>query len=203
MSEHQFQEIVKQLQQGNNRSLKVVFETYGDYCVRRLRRHVHCRPEDAEDIFQDAVLVFRENALQNKIRYTTNLKSYLYSICFNLHRSYRQRQKQQKDYRYTIAEHLHELSEIPQAEKDIVQQEQQEAIRLTFTAFNRLGENCRKLLTYFYIDELDNATIARNMNLANTNVVKSSKFRCMRHWVKHLRELQDNQANVEKRKLEK
>lgn len=55
-------------------------------------------------------------------------------------------------------------------------------IQFVFAAFDRLGENCRQLLTYFYLDELDNITIAQKMGLANANVVKSNKQRCMRRW---------------------
>ena len=197
MTHIQFGELVRQLRAGNNRPMKVLFERYSDYCVAGLQRHVHCSPEDAEDIFQDAVLVFRENALYDKIQYTTNLKDYLYSICFNLHRARQQQRVQRNGHRQKIAEHLYDRYEVSQVEKDIHQQEQQTIVKLAFAAFDRLGENCQRLLTYFYIDELDNTTIARKMNLANTNVVKSNKLRCVRRWAKHLREVQKGKAATE------
>ena len=160
MTHIQFGEIVNQLREGNNRPMKILFERYSDYCIEGLQRHVRCGPEDAEDIFQDAVLVFRENALHDKIQHTTNLKDYLYSICFNLHRARQQQKVRRNGDQQKIAEHLYERYEVPQIEREIMQQEKQTLINLVFTAFDRLGENCQQLLTYFYIDELNNSTIA-------------------------------------------
>ena len=78
MTPAQFQDMIAQLRRGNNRPLKVLFETYADYCVAGLQRHTGCQREDAEDIFQDAVLQFRENALEDRIKSTGKLKE---TIC--------------------------------------------------------------------------------------------------------------------------
>ena len=199
MNQPQFERIIAQLRAGDNRPLKVLFEECADHCVRGLQRHTGCSPEDAEDAFQDAVLQFRENALANRITYTKNLKGYLYSICFNLHRARRQQRLQQDK---KIAEHRYEQSEAPQIEKEIEQQDQQTHIQCVFTAFDRLGENCRQLLTYFYLDELDNTIIAQKMGWANANVVKSNKRRCMRRWAKHYRDLRANTARPKNKEVE-
>ena len=197
MSEPLFQEIVSKLQRGDTHALKVVFEAYGSYCLHRLRRHVHCSLEDAEDVLQDAVLVFHENALRNKIQYTNNLQNYLYSICFNLYRTRQQQQTRRNDHHRRVADELYETYQKPRIEEELARQEQLATVRLAFAAFDRLGENCRQLLTYFYIDELDNPTIAQKMNLANSNVVKANKFRCMRRWAQHVRTLRANKADAQ------
>jgi RNA polymerase sigma factor (sigma-70 family) len=193
MSQPQFDRIVAQLRAGDNQPLKVLFEKYADHCVGGLQRHTGCSREDAEDAFQDAVIQFRENTLANRISHTKNLQGYLYSICFNLHRA---RQQQRIQQNRKIAERGYEKFEVPQIEKDITQQDQQRRTRLALAAFERLGENCRRLLTYFYLDELDNATIAQKMGLANANVVKSNKRRCMQRWSKQVRMLQERPAKV-------
>ena len=43
-----------------------------------------------------------------------------------------------------------------------------------------MDETCRKLLTYFYFDGFNNKVIARKLNFANTDTVKSKKYQCFK-----------------------
>jgi DNA-directed RNA polymerase specialized sigma24 family protein len=43
-----------------------------------------------------------------------------------------------------------------------------------------LDETCKKLLSYFYFDGLENKIIAEKMGFANTDTVKSKKYQCFK-----------------------
>ena len=43
-----------------------------------------------------------------------------------------------------------------------------------------MDDTCRKLLSYFYFDGLNNKSIAQRLNFANTNTVKSKKYQCFK-----------------------
>ena len=197
MTPAQFQDMIAQLRRGNNRPLKVLFERYADYCVAGLQRHTGCQQEDAEDIFQDAILQFRENALENRIKSTKNLKNYLYSICFNLHRARTQQQAQRNGQLYEVAQQLYPARYAPPALEQAEEEQQQQTLRqVTFAAFMQLSERCQQLLTYCYLDELDHKTIAERMGFANTDVVKSNKSRCLRRWMQHINKMKHDRRGL-------
>jgi RNA polymerase sigma factor (sigma-70 family) len=43
-----------------------------------------------------------------------------------------------------------------------------------------MDDTCRKLLSYFYFDELENKVIAEKLGFANTDTVKSKKYQCFK-----------------------
>jgi len=44
----------------------------------------------------------------------------------------------------------------------------------------KLDETCKRLLSFFYSDGLDNKVIAEKMGFANTDTVKSKKYQCFK-----------------------
>lgn len=43
-----------------------------------------------------------------------------------------------------------------------------------------MDDTCRRLLAYFYFDGFSNKSIAKKLNFANTNTVKSKKYQCFK-----------------------
>ena len=187
MTEEQFHQLTNQLHQGDNQLLKAVFESYGTYCLRTLRKKTGCSREDAEDILQDAALVFRYNILAGKLHHNSNLRKYLYNICYNLQRARRQ-QKETEDIKQqkVVADWYSPVFiTLPTLEKSEALRYQQQVDSM-LAAFKQLGERCQELLTYFYHEGQDMKTIAQKMGLANTDVVKSNKFRCLQRLREHM-----------------
>ncbi|MFM8832834.1 MAG: RNA polymerase sigma factor, partial [Cytophagales bacterium] len=42
----------------------------------------------------------------------------------------------------------------------------------------QLGETCRKVLTYYYFDEMSMQEIADKLGFANTDTAKTKKYKC-------------------------
>jgi RNA polymerase sigma factor (sigma-70 family) len=120
--------------------------------------------DEAKDIYQEALLAFWIKAASGKLEMTSKISTYLYSICQNLWRK-----------------ELDRKSRLINEQKDGVQpdkSEENERAKLINKCLNDLGETCRKILYYFYYEELSMDDIAEKMNFANADTAKTKKYKC-------------------------
>jgi RNA polymerase sigma factor (sigma-70 family) len=181
------QELREQISQGDERGLTYVFEQSHRYCVRGLVKNTGCDTEDAEDLFMDALLVFRENVLSGKLEKLSNLQSYMYGICLNLWRSLNRARTRWEKEQNEVERQLWLIlgqEEDPWGGDDGEYVRRQ--IRTVTAALEKLGETCRKLLTYVYIEERPHREISQLLGLASAEVVKVTRHRCFQQWVKHI-----------------
>ena len=140
--------IIKELRSGNNDCLKLLFEKYSSYCISNLMRKYDCGTEDAEDIFLDSLLVFRDNVLQGKLTYITNMRNYIYTICCNQYlRRYQiesRKRSREEEVRFNIYDEADEDDDYKAA-----------LMKITNNAMSRIGSRCKELLTLFYGDGHD------------------------------------------------
>ncbi|WKN44081.1 RNA polymerase sigma factor [Tunicatimonas pelagia] len=165
----------EQLQQGNTQILETLFVQHGPYCLRRLQQ-LGCAEPDAEDLLQDAVLVFRHNLLEDKLHHRNNLRGYLYLICCNLYRT-RQQQAQATIVSFNEA--------LIRTEPEMDVAGRQEALRI----FQQLSSQCQEIIGRYYVDQQSMREIAQDMHFANTDVAKATKFRCVQRWLNQLQQL--------------
>ena len=124
---------------------------------------------DAEDIFQEAVMVLYENSKKPDFHLSSSIKTFLYSVSRNLW--YNQLRKRGRlvslpdDYEPDEAYHL------PQDEPD-------ERIEAVLKCIGSLGEKCKAILQLYYFDEMDMAGIALQLQYTNADNVKAQKYKC-------------------------
>ena len=140
--------------------------------------------EDLADAFQEAIIIFYQNVQEGKItELRSSLKTYLFSIGKNI---LLKRFEKQKRFVSSDTEDVKDFEDLD------IEIEEKEALTHKQTilkaALNKLGENCRELLRYFYYRGFDNEEIARRMDYKNTDTVKSRKRNCMVKLEKILRE---------------
>ncbi len=181
MDQEEFDAIKEQLKSGNNEYLKVLFEQYGAYCISNVQRKFNCDLEDAEDIFIDAILSFRDKCLRDKISYLTNARNYLYSTCLNMKRQKNYSIKRKKEKEHEVALYLYD-------ENDDLLEFKEKLITLSMRSFNQLGESCQQILRYFYVYKHSMSEIAEKMQLANANTAKVTKARCYKKWLEIVKE---------------
>lgn len=175
---------IAELKAGNNQSLEILFERYGAYCLRTLRRRTGCSLQDAEDILQESVIVFRNNAIVGRITHSDNLKSYLYTICLNLYRAQAEKQVSQASRQQEVTERWYQDAA---TEHDAETYEHQ--VELVMSALDELRPSCQRLLRYFYLQGYSMQEIAEQMNLANANVAKNMKYHCLQCWTEKIQEM--------------
>ncbi len=193
MEPKEFIHLSDQLKSGDNTRLKFIFEANSAYCINRLLAEHSCSFEDAQDIYTEAILNFRENIVTNKIEFLKDTKAYLYATCRNLHlvnlkKKERVHQAVFETYDTSYAEDFDDHEQVWYRER---------LSKLTEEAMASLPDKCQQILKAFYFDKLNMDEIANKMSFTNSNVAKVSKSRCFQKLMDKVRELQSNTSNLE------
>ncbi len=187
MTESAFQDLVIQVKSGDERGLKTVFELSSRYCIRTLIKKTRCSQEDAEDLYMDAILIFRENILAGKLEKLSNLPSYVFGICWNLWREIARAQSRWNAVEDEIGRQLFHLNgQDPSIFLHEEEEERQRTVKQVTEALQALNDRCRELLLYFYVEKRPQQEIALLMGFTNANVVKVTRHRCYQQWIKHI-----------------
>ncbi|MEP6950677.1 MAG: sigma-70 family RNA polymerase sigma factor [Ginsengibacter sp.] len=130
-------------------------------------------PEDARDIFQEAMIVLFEKAKLNSFVLRCQIKTYLYSVCRRL---WLKRLQQQS--RYFPGVEL--LKETVPVENEIESHEKQTAnFNMLEEALGKIGEPCKSILEAYYIQKKSMPDIATAFGYTNADNAKTQKYKCL------------------------
>ena len=126
----------------------------------------------AEDVFQDAMMLFFQNVKANKFRGESKIETYIYSIAKNLW--FQQLRKEKKN------ETMITLDE----------DDQQSQINSTLIndVLSQLGESCQKILIEFYYKKMTIREIQVANGINSEQVVKNKKGRCLNYLTKLMKD---------------
>jgi RNA polymerase sigma factor (sigma-70 family) len=170
-----YNKLAAELKSAKNDSLKDIFLQHSKYCIGRLVKDHKCSREDAEDIYVDSVLNFREKVIDDKINGITDLRNYLYATCRNMLFVRFKKEKRVTDAASAFVSAMDDEN-IFEDEGQISYREQ--IFRITEKSIGLLPEKCQHLLKAFYFDKFSLEVIAVKFNFASANVAKVSKSRC-------------------------
>jgi RNA polymerase sigma factor (sigma-70 family) len=120
--------------------------------------------DEAKDIFQDAIIIFWQKIRADDFVLTAKISTFIYSICQNLWRKELERK----------SKHTNEMTEI----REYSDFDSKERDKILHNCINELGETCRKVLMYYYFDNLSMQDIAEKMGFANADTAKTKKYKC-------------------------
>ncbi|MDO9256408.1 MAG: sigma-70 family RNA polymerase sigma factor [Bacteroidales bacterium] len=129
--------------------------------------------EDAEDIFQDGIIILYNKISLNQLVLSSSFKTYMYSICRNLW-------LQKLSKRKAIYDKLTDVEEFIDLPKDMLQEasiEEAEMHRIIQIHFLSLPEDCQKVLKLF-IKNIPLREIAGIMGFKTENYAKTRKYLC-------------------------
>lgn len=131
--------------------------------------------EDAEDIFQEVVLVFIEILKKDKFRGESSISTFLYALTRNiwLNELNKRGKSRLRDEKFEKGKgttdmdvsHLIADREVKSQLMDIV---------------DKLGETCKKILMAFYFENRAIKEILLNLNYENEQVVRNKKYKCLK-----------------------
>ena len=127
---------------------------------------------DAEDVFQDALVVLYRKIARENLVLTSSFKAFLYSICRNLWLQRLDRRVFRNEF--LELEDLGELQDISYSEQP---EDDQEKYRLFQQHFFRLGDDCQKVLKLF-MNKTSLKEIADIMGFKTEKYAKTRKFMC-------------------------
>ena len=157
------QEILDRIKKGDESALDFLYKKNYRMMVNMIIKN-NGTEEEAKDIYQEALLAFWQKAASGKLEMTSKISTFIYSICQNLWRK-----------------ELDRKSRLRNEEKDGIvtdSQDVEERAKLLNMCLNELGETCKKILFYFYYDDLSMDDIAEKMGFANADTAKTKKYKC-------------------------
>jgi RNA polymerase sigma factor (sigma-70 family) len=156
-------EIFDRICKGDEKALEFIYKKYYRMMTKLVITNSGTEDE-ARDVYQDALVVFWQKARSGNLVLTSKISTYVYSICQNLWRKELDRKKRLSNEEKDSAESLD--LDGPEREKIIAK------------CMDQLGETCRKVLMYYYFDEMSMQEIADKLGFANTDTAKTKKYKC-------------------------
>jgi RNA polymerase sigma factor (sigma-70 family) len=156
-------DILERISRGDEKALDYLYRKYYKMMTNLILKN-NGTEQEAKDVYQDALIVFWQKVVSNQLVLTSKISTYLYSVCLNLWRK-----------------ELERKSRLSNEEKDgtiYLEQEQEEKSRIIRQCIEELGDTCKKVLMYYYFDDMSMKDIADKLDMANTETVKTKKYKC-------------------------
>jgi len=169
------EEIVKLLKQGDEAILKKIYEDNRPVFINFAKKF-NIETYDAVDIYQDAILALRENAINGKINnLQSSISTYLFAIGkYKIFHLQRKRSKMDFEANTQLIENKTGL-DVDFEEEELTNQQ-----ILIKKYFIHLGKRCKNVLTLFYYEGYTLDEITDILKYSNKKVLKSQKSRCMK-----------------------
>lgn len=150
-----------------NKELSALYKKFPD--IRRYLATLGCDETLAEDIFQEALLIYSRKRHLNDFELTVEPFFFVRSTCKLLWYN----ESRKKTNRLTDSLDV----DLPQEAEDWMQKE----FRLASIEkkLNEIGEQCKELLQLFYVKAWNMEEIAKKIGLRNDKVAKAQKYRCI------------------------
>lgn len=156
-------EIFERICKGDEKALEFLYQKYYRMMTKMVITNSGTE-EEARDVYQDALIVFWQKATSGNLVLTSKMSTYIYSICQNLWRKELDRKKrlssEEKDTSVTL------------------DTESSEREKILAKCIDQLGETCKKVLMFYYFEEMSMQDIADKLGFANTDTAKTKKYKC-------------------------
>lgn len=170
------QELVQALQSGKNIDpvIKFLYREHFEGLSMYITNN-HGSRQDAEDIFQEAIVAFIALVQKDKFRGESSIKTFLYAINKNmwLNELKRKDRASIRDNKFESSKDLIDVDTIKQISD-------REAKMQIMGIMDKLGQVCKKILLNFYFDNLSMKEIMGTMNYENEQVLRNKKYKCLK-----------------------
>lgn len=164
--------LVKGLAQNDRKAIEQVYKSEFPV-IQSLINNNNGSYDDAQDIFQESLLVLYEKLQDPEFVLNCRIRTYLYSVARRLWLK-----RLQQMQRYFSDAGLKE--ELVQVEDDLeFHDRKQESFRIMEDAMQHLGEPCRSLLKAYYMEKQTMQHIAEQFGYTNADNAKNQKYKCL------------------------
>ena len=130
-------------------------------------------PDDAADIFQEAMIILFEKSRSGTFELTCQLKTFVYSICRRLWLK-----RLQTNQRITTS--LDSTDNLVAVEEDLeVHEKKNKEFVIMENALSKIGEPCKSLLEAYYLQKKQMLQIAADFGYTNSDNAKTQKYKCL------------------------
>ncbi len=143
--------------------------------IRKMIRENGGNKEDAEDIFQEALIIFSRKCEDPSFVLTSAVGTYLYGVSRFLWSDEMKKRSRQSEVGADIRRHdgWDEGAEW----ENVVEQEQK--FKKAESVLSKIGEKCLQLLKLFYLENKSMKEIASKMEMNSEKIAKNQKYKCL------------------------
>jgi len=158
-----------------NKALEYLYE----HTLSKVRKYVMKNSglrEEADDIFQDAVIVFFQQVKEKRFDPQIHIEAYVYTVARNLWIDRARREKRMLRYDY-VGQFEHKTDHSDQLGM-LIEKEKTNAMR---AVFEMLDEKCQKILHYYLFEKRSMREISQLMGYSSEDVAKTNHYRCKQY----------------------
>jgi len=124
--------------------------------------------QDANDVFQEALIILNRNLEKSDFKLTSSFYTYLYSVSRFIWKDTQKKFSKQElhDFNNNEVEYFHSVLE-------------EKKYQLAESAFLELGKRCQQLLQLFYHKAISFKVIADVMQFKSEKIAKNQKYKCL------------------------
>ncbi len=166
------------LKENDKQSIDFIYESCFPM-VRNLVQKNNGSLENAEDLFQEAIIVLYQNLLSRKDFFLTcSISTYLYEVSRRLWLKHLNKNGKTIHIDNTTTDFL--VEKIVDVKPDIEEHEQFDSrLQNLQTAMGKLGEPCSSILKAYYNDNKSMHDIATIFGYTNEDSAKNQKYKCL------------------------
>ena len=167
------------LRTNSNEVLTALYKKYYNIVLKLIVSN-NGTQEEAQDIYQETIIIVFENVKKPQFELNCQLQTYIYSIAKRLW--LKQLKKNGKTFLFKegeeegVADVTNDLSEHFKKEDDIFKMNQ---------SMELLGEPCNTIITDFYVLKLSMDDIAEKFGYTNSDNAKTQKYKCLQRLKKY------------------
>jgi RNA polymerase sigma factor (sigma-70 family) len=172
-------EIITAIQSGNdlNGPVQYLYTCHYDSLANFIRKNKG-NPTDAEDLFQEVIVVFIDLVRQGKFRGDSSIKTYMYSIARNLWLNVLRKRNR------SLLRETEFFKLAPDQDEDInAYIAKNEANKQILQIMDTLGDTCKKILVAYYYHDYSMKEILEQLDYENEQVVRNKKYKCMKQLI--------------------
>lgn len=179
-------ELIRQFVENHHKAVETIYKNSFNM-VKVLILQMGGNDNDAEDIFQEALIVLYHQAQRDHFELTSSISTYLYSVS---------RKLWLKKLNKNLSVSFVEDTDIFEKYSSKLMSEDYEEKELLFKKMEKsmdsLGEPCKSLLHNFYINSWSMERIVHELGYNNTDTAKTQKYKCLMR----LKKIFFNEKNV-------
>ena len=168
-------ELLEGLARGNRDAVAAIYKLYHSVLTKWILTRGGLEA-DAEDVFQEALVVLYEKAKDPEFCLTCKLSTYLFAVSKRL---WFKKAERAANY-YSLSDEEGGEKEIGTYDDDLqVHAEKEMQFDQLSKAMDQLGEPCSSLLKAFYQDKKNMQEIAELFRYTNAENAKTQKYKCL------------------------
>jgi len=186
-------ELLEGLSKGDSNAIEAFYNQYQRIWMKWVLSHGGME-SDADDVFQEAMLVIYEKSKSVEFCLTCRLSTYLFAVCKRmwyrkLERNSRVNLKEDwDDNNYRQDSSTEDLDNFLEKEQQFDQLSE---------ALQKLGAPCSELLKGFYMEQKSMQDLAKAFNYTNSENAKTQKYKCLNRLRKLFFEQSISKSNKE------